>query len=95
MNKLPKVYENPINKKFDNTQDLFRSSINSKYNNKDINRIIDEILKSNDHIAKTRVRITLPNEYLVVDMIGKTNGSILTIDNRLIKINDIIDIEKY
>ena len=94
MEKLPKVYENPINKNFNNTQSLYRSSIINK-SNKDINKIIDNMLRSNDYIAKKRVKITLSNDILVVDMIGKSNNNILTIDNKLININDILDIEKY
>lgn len=96
MNKLPKVYESPINKTFNNTQSIYKSVINNNTRSikKDINYEIDRIFRAKDHIAKSRVRVTLPNEELVVDIIGKTGSNILTMDNRLIKITDIIDIEK-
>jgi len=95
MNKLPKVYESPINKSFNNTQSIYKSMLNNnRIIKKDINYEIDRIFRSKDHIAKSRVRVTLPNEVLEVDIIGKTGSNILTMDNRLIKIKDIVDIEK-
>ena len=95
MNKLPKVYANPINKSFNNTQSIYKSMLNNNRSiKKDINYEIDRIFSSKDHIAKSRVRVTLSNEVLEVDIIGKTGSNILTMDNRLIKIKDIVDIEK-
>ena len=78
MNKLPNVFASPINKKLNNYQDLYRSdSATKSYNPKDINKKINEIFGSLNHVYKSRVRINL-----------------LTIDNKLIKITDILDIEK-
>ena len=91
----PRVFANPINKKLDNNEDLFRSSKSVIKNNpKDINRKINEIFASTDHVYKSRVKITLKDKVLEVDLIGKTNLNLLTMDGRLIRITDILDIEK-
>lgn len=93
MRKLPNVYQSPINKDFKNYQDSYRSSTTYQ-NPKDINKKINEIFASNNHVYKSRVRITLSDKVLEEVIVGKTSINLLTIDNKLIKITDIIDIEK-
>ncbi len=95
MNKLPSVFQNPINKKIDNVQDLFRSDKKQEnYNPKDINKKINQIFGSLNHVYKSKVRITLENSIIVEEIVGKTNLNLLTLDGKLIKITDIKDIEK-
>lgn len=95
MDKLPKVFANPINKKINNYQDLYYSDRNiKKINPKDINKKVNEIFGSLNHVYKSRVRITLNNKTIEETIIGKTNIYLLTIDNKKIKITDILDIEK-
>lgn len=95
MNKLPNVFASPIDKKLNNYQDMYRSSQNNVvYNPKDINKKINEIFASNNHVYKSKVKITTKNGILDEVIIGKTNTSLLTLDNKQIKITDILDIEK-
>lgn len=95
MNKLPNVFASPINKKLNNYQDLYRSdSATKSYNPKDINKKINEIFGSLNHVYKSRVRITMNDGTIEEQIVGKTNINLLTIDNKLIKITDILDIEK-
>lgn len=95
MNKLPNVFASPINKKLNNYQDLYRSDSTTKsYNPKDINKKINEIFGSLNHVYKSRVRITMNDSIIEEQIVGKTNINLLTIDNKLIKITDILDIEK-
>ena len=95
MNKLPNVFASPINKKLNNYQDLYRSDRAVKsYNPKDINKKINEIFGSLNHVYKRRVRITMDDGIHEEEIVGKTNINLLTIDNKLIKITDILDIEK-
>ena len=95
MNKLPNVFASPINKKLNNSQDLYRSDSTTKsYNPKDINKKINEIFGSLNHVYKSRVRITMDDGIHEEEIVGKTNINLLTIDNKLIKITDILDIEK-
>lgn len=90
----PKVFANPINKKINNVQDLFRSSQDEKLNPLDVNKKINEIFASSNHVYKSRVKITLKDKTITTDLIGKTNLNLLTLDGGLIKITDILDIER-
>lgn len=95
MNKLPNVFASPINKKLNNYQDMYRSDRKIKsYNPKDINKKINEIFGSLNHVYKSKVRITMSDGIKEEEIVGKTNINLLTIDNKLIKITDILDIEK-
>lgn len=95
MNKLPNVFASPISKKISNYQDIYRSDRNKKtYNPKDINKKINEIFASNNHVYKSKVIITLNSGTFEEVIVGKTNASLLTLDNKVIKITDILDIEK-
>lgn len=95
MNKLPNVFASPINKKLNNYQDMYRSDKKVKsYNSKDINKKINEIFGSLNHVYKSKVRITMTDGVKEEEIVGKTNTNLLTIDNKLIKITDILDIEK-
>ena len=92
----PRVYANPINKKIENVKDLFRSdnNINNKKNPVDINKKINEIFASRNHVYKSKVRISLKDKAFDTEIVGKTNLNLLTLDGKLISIPDIVDIEK-
>lgn len=91
----PRVYANPINKKIDNVQDLFRSDKDSRsINPVDVNKKINEIFASRNHVYKSKVRITLKDGVIEKEIVGKTNINLLTLDGDLIRITDIVDIER-
>ena len=91
----PRVFANPINKKIDNVQDLFRSDKESRsINPVDVNKKINEIFASRNHVYKSKVRITLKDAVVEKEIVGKTNINLLTLDGNLIRITDIVDIER-
>lgn len=91
----PRVFANPINKKIDNVQDLFRSDKESRsINPVDVNKKINEIFASRNHVYKSKVKITLKDKVIEKEIVGKTNINLLTLDDDLIRITDILDIEK-
>lgn len=91
----PKVYANPINKKIDNVQDLFQSSKDTRGSNPvDVNKKINEIFASRNHVYKSKVKITLKDKVMEAEIVGKTNLNLLTLDGNLIRITDIMDIER-
>ena len=91
----PRVFANPINKKIDNVQDLFRSDKeNRSINPVDVNKKINEIFASRNHVYKSKVKITLKDKVIEKEIVGKTNINLLTLDGDLIRITDILDIEK-
>ncbi len=96
MNKLPNVYANPINKKINNVQETFysRSDRNIDVNPKDINTKINEIFSNKNHVYKSKVKITFRDKEEEAVIVGKTNLNLLTIDGKLIRIPEIVDIER-
>ena len=66
---------------------------NQKTINKTIEQKINEIIKSNNYIYKIPVKIQLKDEEIITNIIGKNNKNIITMDNKLIKINEIKNIE--
>ena len=99
MNKLPKLYTNKFEKKIDNSIDYIsiKNEKDMNYNNiskYSIKDKIDNIFKSKNYIYKINVEIELINDKIKCTIIGKTKNSLITIDNKLININDIVDIKK-
>jgi len=98
MKKLPKLFTNTFNKKIDNSKEFttIRENIveEDKLSKYDINKKIDMIFKSKDYIYKVNVLIKYSDRQINTTLIGKTNDSLITIDNTLIKITDIYDIKK-
>ncbi|MDE6284464.1 MAG: hypothetical protein K2M17_01815 [Bacilli bacterium] len=96
MDKLPRVFANPINKELSNVQNVYCDSLDRTVssNPKNINRKINEIFASTSHVYKSKVKITYSDSTEEAVIVGKTNINLLTIDGKLIKITDIVDIEK-
>ena len=92
----PKVFANPINKKINNSQELFYGSNKEERNNnsKNIIKEINNIFSSSNHVYKSRVLIKTNSEEITCDVVGKTSSSLLTLDGKTIRINDILDIKK-
>lgn len=92
---LPKVYVNPIDKKFDNVQSIYDGKVldRSKESNVSLSTKINNIFSSRDFVYKKRVRITTINGKEEKVIVGKNNDALLTLNGERIKINDIYDIE--
>ena len=97
MNKLPELYTNTFDKKIDNSMDFIKINDkkieNKKLTKYEIKEKIDNIFKSKNYIYKKNVEIFLINDTIKCSIIGKTKNSLITIDNKLININDIVDIK--
>lgn len=86
---LPKVFKNSINKPINNNKKVFygnRSSIDEEVK-------LDDLFKQNQ-IYRTDVIITLKDQKIEKKIIGRSQKHLITIDNELIAIDDIIKIEK-
>lgn len=83
MNKLPKVFANPINKDLNNEQKCFRSDRNIR--NTISIKEIDDLINSNRHIYRSRVKINGEEKIII----KRVNDYLLTIDNEKIYINSI------
>lgn len=101
--KLPKVFANTINRKINNNEKIFRlKNINDSVNierkdtpmNNNINEKINKIFKSTKYVYKMNVEVTTKEGTSEIQIIGKSNGNLITLDNKLIPIKEIINIEE-
>lgn len=105
--KLPKIYANRIDKDINNNDkvaysrsDQFREvkeEVNEESTTlnfeKSINQKISDIFNSPRYVYKADVDITLKDKKIKVKLVGKNNNKLITLDNELIPIDDIIDIK--
>lgn len=95
---LPNVYVVPINKKIINNKEIFKSfeknDIESETDSKNIEQKINDIFSASNHVYKSKVIIYTKDSEKVIDMVGLTKGSIVTLLGDLIPITSILDIKK-
>ena len=96
MKELPKVFHNKIDKKFNNNRSVFYS--NNTYeedrsvDTRTVLQKINEIFSSPNYVYKANVEITLKDKKITKRIIGRNKNYIITMDNDLIPISDIVDI---
>ena len=96
MKELPKVFHNKIDKKFDNNRSVFYS--NNTYeedrsvDTRTVFQKINEIFSSPNYVYKANVEIILKDKKVTKRIIGRNKNYIITMDNDLIPISDIVDI---
>lgn len=99
--KLPTVFANKIDKKLENNttvsvtrEDTVREEKEPKMvYGKNINQKIQDIFSSTKYVYKADVIITLKDKKITKKVVGKNANYLITIDNELIPISDIVDIE--
>ena len=99
MKKLPELFTNTFDKKIDNSLEYITISnetidINTDLSKYTLNKKNENIFKAKNYIYKIKVEISFQNETITETIIGKTKNNLITIDNKLININDILDIKK-
>lgn len=102
MNKNGKVFANKINKYINNNESIYYSKnekedikvTKTNVKQKNIYQKINEIFNSRDYIYKADVIIYTKNGELKKRIIGRNSKHLITTDNELIPIADIIDIKK-
>ena len=95
--KIPKVFQNNIDKDISNNDKYYYSAnksdiINKVDKPKNINKKINEIFASPTYVYKANVEIKTNNSTLSTKIIGRNKNYLITMDNKTIPINDIIDI---
>lgn len=98
MKDLPKVFHNKIDKKFDNNKSVFYSSersnnVEDSIDTRNVLQKINDIFSSPNYVYKANVEITLKDKKITKRIIGRNKSYIITMDNDLIPITDIIDIK--
>ena len=99
MNNKAKMYQNKINKVFNNNMTVYNSYDKNYYgyedsilNTVDVKRKINDIMKANNFVYCKLVHIIINDEDIVRKIIGVNNNSLITIDNEYIPIDNIKDI---
>lgn len=98
--KLPKVFQNKIDKDLNNNNKFFYSANNKKEIEVetekpiDINKKINEIFSSPTYVYKANVEIKTKSNSYVTKIIGRNKNYLITMDNKTIPISEIIDIKK-
>ena len=93
--KLPKMYVNKIDKELKNNSTYYISNKikEIKFEKNDINKKINAIFNSPSYLYRASVVISLKNGDVSKKIIGKNKNQLITIDNELIPIDDILDIK--
>ena len=100
MRKLPNIFKNDINKKIDNNEEVYYSynsleRIDKKETKKEnILQKINTIFISSNYIYKADVEITLKDKTINKRIIGRNKTHLITVENELIPISDIVDIKR-
>ena len=110
MKKLPKIYQNELNKKINNNKKVFdglkeeatllrsdnkekKQEINPKYNNLTVHEKLQELINQNSYIFNTPVSLVFESREETCQIAGVVNNHIITMDNKIIKINELKDIK--
>lgn len=106
--KLPKLYANKIEKPIENNENVFYSAMSTSgsedskersakdptpLTGQNINQKINSIFTSPRYVYKADVDITLKDGKVSKRVVGKNGTHLITIDNELIAISDILDID--
>lgn len=93
---LPRVFANTIDKKINNTQEIFyeNQSSSEKKSLNEIIRTINEIFNSPNHVYKSTCYITINGVEEKKVIVGKNANSLFTLEGDVINIREIEDIKK-
>lgn len=96
MKDLPRVYQNKVDKSFNNNRSVYYSNNNYSEEVQDSRTVlqkINDIFSSPNYVYKANVEITLKDKKITKRIIGRNKDYLITMDNSLIPIGDIIDIK--
>ena len=94
MKKLPSVFRNNLTKKSDNNEIVYCSYDRNEKTEGNVLQKINTIFNSKNYIYKADVIIKLKDKSINKTIIGKNKTHLITKDNELISIQDILDIKK-
>ena len=91
---LPDVFQNKKIEIKEIPQELFYGNrvINKSTSKKDIKATIKNLFQSKNYVYKLDVLVETKNKTWDTAIVGQTNNNLITINNELIPISDILDI---
>lgn len=87
---IPKVFQNKVATPIDNNNKVFYGENNETRSSV----TVDDLFRPNE-IYRTNVKITLKDRVLEKKIIGRTQNNLITIDNEIIPILDIVEIKTF
>lgn len=99
MKKLPKIYQNEIDKNIKNNKTVYRfknmdtRSSTPYENNKTVKETLDEIFNGIGYALNIVVLIKTKSKEYETTLVARTSNNIVTIDNEVIPIEDILNLE--
>ena len=98
MKDLPNVFKNNNNKSFTNNKSVYYSTKKEEVNSirsssKNVLQKINDIFASPNYVYKANVEISLKDKRVTKRIIGRNKDFLITMDNTLIPIRDIVDIK--
>ena len=100
MKKLPKIYQNEISKSIKNNKTIFRFKNEDVRSTKPVNKndtiedVLDEIFNGIGYAINIPVKIKTKDKTYETTLVARTKKSIVTIDNDVIAVDDILLLEK-
>lgn len=95
--KLPKIYQNNIDKRINNNREVYYSFSNNNnsvnVNCSNINSTLDDIFNSDRAIYNIRVIINTNNKVYDTYLVARTSTYLLTINQERIPIKDIVSVQ--
>lgn len=100
MKKLPKVYQNDFNKKISNNKEICYLSDTKEENipttneSTNVEVVLDEVFNGLGYAYNIPLKIKTSTKVYETSLIAKTKYNLITLDNEIIPIEEIINIEK-
>lgn len=94
--KLPKVFANTFDEKFQNVQEIYYGSdrmVEEPVDGTSLEAKINRIFHSARHVYKSVVDITTTTGRIEETIVGKTNEALITMSGKQIPISSILDIQ--
>ncbi len=100
----PKVFANQINKQINNCQKIYYSKLDrmtykkpmkdklDRFIKMGVNQKINALMSLPKYLYDVNLVITTEDEVYETNIVGKNNSSLITTDNKLIPIGEIVDI---
>ncbi len=100
--KLPKIYQSSFSHKIDNNAKVFYSASTATPMSKElkihkeqsVEEVLEELFQGTGHIFNIPVEIVTPTKRLDTRIAGKVRNTIITLDNDVINVSEIISIKR-
>ena len=94
MSDLPNIFKGKVGENINNNKDMIYTSNNrEEVKSKSIDAKINDIFSAKDFVYKKKVTIITKNGAITKEVVGINDKGLLTLDNEVINLKDILDIK--